>query len=78
LSVAEKLLPERTKGLLASIARLMSRTGVSPNLLTLTGFLGTLGVAYILALGYERTGGLLMIRVGLPDALIMIQGRACV
>ncbi len=65
----EKLLRERTKGLLSSIARLISRTGVSPNILTLVGFLATLGVGYLLALGHERMAGLLMIPVGLFDAL---------
>ncbi len=63
------LLREWTEGLVASTARLIARTGVSPNTLTFSGFLATLGVAYILALGHERLAGLLMIPVGLFDAL---------
>ena len=63
------LLREWTKGLVASTARLIARTGVSPNTLTFSGFLATLGVAYLLALGHERLAGLLMIPVGLFDAL---------
>jgi CDP-diacylglycerol--glycerol-3-phosphate 3-phosphatidyltransferase len=74
--MVEKLLRERTKGLLASVARLIGRTGVSPNLLTLFGFLATLGVAYVLALGYERMAGLLLIPVGLFDALDGALARA--
>jgi CDP-diacylglycerol--glycerol-3-phosphate 3-phosphatidyltransferase len=74
--MVEKLLRERTKGLLASVARLVGRTGISPDLLTLLGFLATLGVAYILALGYHRMAGLLMIPVGLFDALDGALARA--
>jgi len=64
-----KLLREWTEDLLASIARPVSRTGVSPNLLSLFGFLAMLGVSYVLALGHERVAGLLIIPVGLFDAL---------
>lgn len=71
-----RLLRERTKGLLASIARLISRTGVSPNILTLSGFLATLGVSYVLALGHERVAGLLIIPVGLFDTLDGALARA--
>lgn len=74
--MAEKLLRERTKGLLASVARLISRTGVSPNILTFTGFLATLALACILASGHERVAGLLMIPVGLFDALDGALARA--
>jgi len=74
--MAEKLLRERTKGLLASVARLISRTGVSPNILTFTGFLATLALAYILASGHERVAGLLMIPVGLFDAVDGALARA--
>ncbi len=71
-----RLLREWTKGLLASIARLISRTGVSPNILTLSGFLATLGVSYVLALGHERVAGLLIIPVGLFDTLDGALARA--
>jgi len=74
--MAEKLLRERTKGLLASVARLISRTGVSPNILTFTGFLAALALACILASGHERVAGLLMIPVGLFDALDGALARA--
>lgn len=71
-----RLLREWTKGLLASIARLISRTGVSPNILTLSGFLATVGVSYVLALGHERVAGLLIIPVGLFDTLDGALARA--
>jgi CDP-diacylglycerol--glycerol-3-phosphate 3-phosphatidyltransferase len=59
----------RTKGLLESIVRPLARAGISPNILTVVGFLAILGVAWILAQGYERLAGLLIIVVGLFDAL---------
>jgi CDP-diacylglycerol--glycerol-3-phosphate 3-phosphatidyltransferase len=67
--MADKLLREWTKGVLTPIARLIARTGVSPNFLTVVGFLATLGVAYVLALGHQRVAGLLMVPVGLLDAV---------
>jgi len=54
---------------LESIVRPLARAGVSPNVLTLCGFLAMLPVAYLLAKGHERVGGLLIIFVGLFDAL---------
>jgi CDP-diacylglycerol--glycerol-3-phosphate 3-phosphatidyltransferase len=62
-------LRKRTSGLLTSIVRPLARAGVSPNALTLIGFLAMLGVACVLALGYERLGGVLIVAVGLFDAL---------
>jgi len=62
-------LRERTGGLLAFFVRPLARAGVSPNVLTLVGFLAMVGVAGVLALGYERLGGLLIVAVGLFDAL---------
>jgi CDP-diacylglycerol--glycerol-3-phosphate 3-phosphatidyltransferase len=62
-------LRERTRGLLAFVVRPLARAGVSPNALTLVGFLAMVGVAFVLALGYERLGGVLIVAVGLFDAL---------
>jgi CDP-diacylglycerol--glycerol-3-phosphate 3-phosphatidyltransferase len=62
-------LRERTSGLLTAIVRPLARAGISPNVLTLLGFLAMLGVAYVLAMGHERLGGLLIVAVGLFDAL---------
>lgn len=60
---------ERTRGLLTSIVRPLARAGVPPNLLTIVGFLAMVGVAWVLAHGYERWAGVLVIAVGLFDAL---------
>jgi CDP-diacylglycerol--glycerol-3-phosphate 3-phosphatidyltransferase len=57
------------KGFVEPIARLIGRTGVSPNVVTLTGAVLNVGVAWILAQGYMRIGGLLIPLVGLFDAL---------
>ena len=59
----------RTRGLLESIVRPLARAGVSPNVLTVVGFLAMVGVAWVLALGHQRLAGLLIIFVGLFDAL---------
>jgi len=58
-----------TRGLLEPIARLIGRTGISPNLLTVTGFVLMVGVAYVLATGHLRLGGVLIVLAGTFDAL---------
>jgi len=63
------LLRKRFGGTLEPIARLVGRTGVSPNAVTLTGVVLNLGVAWILAQGHMRIGGLLVPLVSLFDAL---------
>jgi CDP-diacylglycerol--glycerol-3-phosphate 3-phosphatidyltransferase len=63
------LLRKRFGGTLEPIARLIGRTGVSPNFVTLVGAVLNLGVAYILAQGYMRIGGVLVPLVALFDAL---------
>jgi CDP-diacylglycerol--glycerol-3-phosphate 3-phosphatidyltransferase len=62
-------LRDRTRDLAAALVRPLARAGVSPNVLTLAGFLAMVVVACVLALGHERLGGLLIIPVGLLDAL---------
>jgi CDP-diacylglycerol--glycerol-3-phosphate 3-phosphatidyltransferase len=62
-------LRERTSGLLTAVVRPLARAGISPNVLTLVGFLAMLGVACVLAMGHERVGGVLIVAVGLFDAL---------
>jgi CDP-diacylglycerol--glycerol-3-phosphate 3-phosphatidyltransferase len=57
------------RGFVEPIARLMGRTGVSPNVVTMMGVALNLGVAWILAQGHMRIGGLLIPLVGLFDAL---------
>ena len=55
--------------LLEPLARLINRTGISPNLLTVMGFVLTVGVAYVLATGHLQIGGVLLAVAGLFDAL---------
>jgi CDP-diacylglycerol--glycerol-3-phosphate 3-phosphatidyltransferase len=55
--------------LLEPLARLINRTGISPNLLTVMGFVLTVGVAYVLATGHLQIGGVLLGVVGTFDAL---------
>jgi CDP-diacylglycerol--glycerol-3-phosphate 3-phosphatidyltransferase len=55
--------------LLEPLARLINRTGISPNLLTVIGFVLTVGVAYVLATGHLQIGGVLLAVAGLFDAL---------
>lgn len=56
-------------GILEPIARLIARTGVSPNAVTVTGLVLNIGVAWVLAQGHMRVGGLLVVLVGFLDAL---------
>lgn len=56
-------------GPLAHIARGLALTGVSPNALTVIGFLLTLVVAFVLATGNFLLGGVLLIFAALFDTL---------
>ncbi|GIK43462.1 MAG: CDP-diacylglycerol--inositol 3-phosphatidyltransferase [Chloroflexota bacterium] len=50
-------------------ARLFSSLGVSPNVITMVGFFLMVGIAVVLAQGYLFWGGILIIIVGLFDAM---------
>lgn len=63
------LLRKRFGGVLEPIAGLIGRTGVSPNVVTVMGVVLNLGVAWVLAQGHMRIGGLLVPLVALFDAL---------
>ena len=54
---------------LEPLARFLSTTGVSPNVITLIGFVLMAGVAVLLAKGYLFWGGILIIVAGLFDAI---------
>ncbi|HID64048.1 MAG TPA: CDP-alcohol phosphatidyltransferase family protein [Anaerolineae bacterium] len=58
-----------TRWLLEPLASLINRTGISPNLLTVTGFVLMVGVAYVLATGHLQIGGVLIVVAGTFDAL---------
>jgi len=63
------LFRKRFGGLVEPIARLIGRTGVSPNVITVMGVVLNLGVAWVLAQGHTRIGGVLVGLVALFDAL---------
>jgi CDP-diacylglycerol--glycerol-3-phosphate 3-phosphatidyltransferase len=60
---------KRFGGHLEPVASLIGQTGVSPNVVTLMGTVLNLGVAWILAQGHMRIGGLLVPLAALFDAL---------
>src|SRR5581483_621084 len=64
-----ELINQRARGIADTVARWLEFTGVTPNMLTVMGFLLTLGVAYVIASGYERLGGVLVVAAGLFDML---------
>jgi CDP-diacylglycerol--glycerol-3-phosphate 3-phosphatidyltransferase len=55
--------------ILNPIARVISRTGLTPNMLTLIGFVLNVGVAIVLAQGYIPLGGALLLLASLFDSL---------
>lgn len=68
-----------SRRVLEPVARFISATGVSPNLITITGFILMIGVAFVLAEGHFFWGGILITGVALFDAmdgtLARIMGR---
>ncbi|MCL0034711.1 CDP-alcohol phosphatidyltransferase family protein [Dehalococcoidia bacterium] len=75
-----KLRPTFGRFLSAPIARCLARTGISPNALTITGFLLNALVAGVLAGGYLFLGGFLVLFAGwfdmLDGALARISGKS--
>ncbi|MBI4788145.1 MAG: CDP-alcohol phosphatidyltransferase family protein [Chloroflexi bacterium] len=63
------LVRQRAQALLNSIARLLGALGLTPNTLTLIGFLAMCGIGVVLAVGYLALGGVLIIAAGIFDAL---------
>lgn len=69
-------LRSKTKTAMAKAAGFIGRSGVPPNVLTVTGFVLTLPVAYLLAGGRWQGAGLLLLLSGLFDALDGAVARA--
>lgn len=63
------LLAERARLLAASIAKVLARSGISPNLVTVLGLLLNTVVAYFLAGGHLLLGGALVLFAGAFDML---------
>jgi len=58
-----------SRAFLEPVARFVGWTGISPNLITVIGFLLTVGVAVVIGMGYLRLGGLLIVAAAAFDAL---------
>jgi len=58
-----------SRKILEPIARFVSWTGISPNVITVIGFFLTVGVAIVIAAGYLRLGGFLIMAAAAFDAL---------
>jgi CDP-diacylglycerol--glycerol-3-phosphate 3-phosphatidyltransferase len=58
-----------TQIIMEPIARFISRTGLSPNVITVIGFVLMIGVAVVLASGHLFWGGLLIIAAATFDAI---------
>src|SRR5919206_353796 len=69
------LIAQRARGVADSVARTIAYPAITPNLLTVVGFLLTCGVALLIADGWELLGGVLVIAVGLFDMLDGAPGR---
>jgi len=54
---------------LEPMARFIGWTGVSPNVITVIGFILTIGVAVVISMGHLWTGGLLIMAAAAFDAL---------
>ena len=53
------LIAQRARGVADSVARAIAYPAVTPNLLTVIGFLLTCGVAFLIGQGHETLGGVL-------------------
>ncbi len=62
------------------IAQFLAKLGIHPNVLTLFGMVGTIGVAVLIAFGHMTTAGILLLVLGPIDAmdgaLARISGKA--
>ncbi|MBK6433400.1 CDP-alcohol phosphatidyltransferase family protein [Candidatus Amarolinea dominans] len=64
-----QFLRRQASGILEPIARTIRVTNISPNVLTVIGFLLTVCVAGVLAAGYLQVGGILMVVAAIFDAI---------
>lgn len=64
-----QIISDRTHDLAEPVGRLVGKTRVHPNTLTIFGFLLNFGVAWLLSQGYFLYGGLLILAAGVFDLL---------
>jgi CDP-diacylglycerol--glycerol-3-phosphate 3-phosphatidyltransferase len=62
-------LAQRARAAAEAVARQIAYPVVTPNVLTVVGFVLTVGVAAVIASGWEQLGGVLVLLVGLFDML---------
>lgn len=63
------LIRQRAQATLNIVARALGNLGMTPNLLTIIGFLAMCGIGVVLAFGHFALGGGLIILAGIFDAL---------
>jgi len=68
-SMFSDVMRKYSRAYLEAVARFISTTGLSPNVVTIIGFLLMIGVAFVLAWGYFFLGGILITAVGLFDGI---------
>lgn len=64
-----EIVRKHSRVFLEPLARFISATGLSPNVVTIIGFLLMIGVAVVLSQGYLVLGGILITGVALFDAI---------
>ena len=64
-----ELVRKHARVFLEPVARFISWTGLSPNVITIIGFVLMIGVAFVLAWGHFLVGGILITGVALFDAV---------
>jgi CDP-diacylglycerol--glycerol-3-phosphate 3-phosphatidyltransferase len=69
ISVLSNLIRQRAQAALNIVARALGNFGMTPNLLTMIGFLAMCGIGVVLAFGNFALGGGLIILAGIFDAL---------
>ena len=63
-------------GMTNGVSRILSRSSLSPNVVTVIGFLVTLGAAYVISTGALMAGGLVVLIAGFFDMLDGALARA--
>ena len=64
-----QILSDRTHHLAEPVGRIVGKTGVSPNTLTIFGFCINFGVAWLISQGHFLYGGILILVAGIFDLL---------
>jgi len=64
-----QIISDRTKHFAEPVGRIVGKTGIQPNALTLFGFLINFGVAWLISQGHFALGGALILVAGIFDLL---------